>query len=494
MRHIEARAASSEFYDVVIVGAGVAGSIVAKQLAARGYKILLMEAGQSRDLTIKGFQSSLDHFYRQVSKDNNAPYRRNPNADSPKATDVRRYEPGGENAIGYFVHNGPVATDSTYIRVAGGSTMHWRACTPRMVPDDFQMQTLFGQGRDWPITYDDIEPYYRMAELEMGVSGDVATQDFHGMSFPEDYVYPMEAIPVSYLDRVVSEGLSGMQVEDAGETFPLKVRPTPQARNGVPNAKFAGGKGFEPAQVTSQHQWVFGQRCQGNANCIPICPVQAKYDARRSLFSIPSRDHVDFVSQTVASRVELDPVTARVTSIHFKAYRDADSPEHTEGHVRGRLFVLATNAIENAKLMLASKLTGSSGLVGKNLMDHAYACSWALLPEPAGSMRGPPIDVGLRRSEKRQVSTIQGCLQAGNREFWLELGDRLAFHRPARVRGHQGPVWRAPQSGDERAGIPSAPLYLHDGTTGRRIEPGLRRRPLQRSTWQLSTCPHIQHL
>ena len=246
------RIASSELYDVVIVGAGVAGSIVAKQLAARGYKILLMEAGQGRDLTIKGFQSALDHFYRQVSKDNNAPYRHNPNAASPKATDVRKYEPGGDNAIGYFVHNGPLATDSTYIRVAGGGTMHWRACTPRMVPDDFRMRTLFGQGRDWPITYDDIEPYYRRRSWRWGCQVMSAALDFHGMSFPKDYVYPMEAIPPSYLDRVVSEGLNGMQVEDAGETFPVKLRPTPQARNGVPNARFDGGKGFEPVRVTSQ--------------------------------------------------------------------------------------------------------------------------------------------------------------------------------------------------------------------------------------------------
>ena len=280
MRHIDARTAGSEFYDVVIVGAGVAGSIVAKQLAAHGYKILLMEAGRSENLTVAGFQSSLEHFYRQVSKDNNAPFQHNPNAASPRVGDVRKYEPGGENAIGYFVHNGPVATDSTYIRVTGGTTLHWQACTPRMLPDDFKVRTLFGQGRDWPITYEDIEPYYRLAEQELGVSGDVEAMDFHGMSYPRGYVYPMEAIPPSYLDKVVARRLNGMQVEDAGERFPLKLRPTPQARNGVPNARYAGGKGYEPARAAGRHQWDFGQRCQGNANCIPICPVQAKYTPR----------------------------------------------------------------------------------------------------------------------------------------------------------------------------------------------------------------------
>ena len=394
MRHIELNTAASLVYDVVVVGAGVAGSVVAKQLAEQGYSVLLTEAGLAHDLTIEGFQSSLNHFYRQTSKDNNAPYRYNLNAESPRTTDVRRFRPRGANDVGYFVHAGSLATDSTYLRSTGGSTMHWRACTPRMIPDDFKLHTLFGQGRDWPITYDDLEPYYQKAELEMGVAGDVATQDFHGTRFAPGYVFPMEAIPTSYLDKLVARGVDGTQVECDGETFTIKLRPTSQARNGVPNAAYDGGKGFRPVAVTSKHQWNFGQRCQGNANCIPICPVQAKYDARRSLFSIAPTRHVDFLAQTVASRVELDPESGKVAAIHCKTYESPDSPAHVEGRVRGRLFVLAANAIENAKLMLASNLPSSSGLIGKNLMDHAYSLSWALLPEPAGTMRGPQSTSG----------------------------------------------------------------------------------------------------
>jgi choline dehydrogenase-like flavoprotein len=395
MKEIDISVLQHTVYDVVIVGAGVAGAIVAKELANAGHKVLVMEAGMGSDLTIEGYQDSLTRFYKQTVKNNNSPYIHNPNADSPQATDVKKYQPGGSNSNGYFLHNGPVSTDSTYLRSTGGSTMHWQACTPRMIPDDFRSQTKFGQGKDWPITYDQLEPYYRKAEFEMGVSGDAQEQDFHEIKFGPGYLYPMKKIPPSYLDQVVAKGVNGMKVEQDNETFTLKMRSTPQARNGVPNKEYDGGKGYQPSQVSSNHQVDFGQRCQGNANCTPICPVQAKYDARRTLLTIAKGDNVDFISQTVASQVEIDPGTGRVTGIHYKNYKDPKSSEYTEGKVTGKIFVLATNAIENPKLMLASGLTGSSKLMGKNLMDHVYFLTWALLPEPAGTMRGPHATSGI---------------------------------------------------------------------------------------------------
>lgn len=376
-------------YDVVIVGAGVSGAIVAKELANTGHKVLIMEAGLSGDLSIGGYQDSLNRYYKQIIKNNNSPYRNNPNADSPHLNKINKYQPSGTNDNGYFASNGPFTTDTNYMRSVGGSTMHWMACTPRMLPDDFATQSKFGQGKDWPITYDQLEPYYQKAEFELGVSGDVAEMDFHNIKFAPDYVYPMEKMPASYLDQIVSKGLNGMKVNFDNEEFTLKMRSTPQARNGVPNAQYDGGKGYVPHKVSGSHQVNFGQRCQGNANCIPICPVQAKYDARRTLLTIAHGDNVDFIAQTVASKVEIDTASGKVTAIHYKHYTDPDSPTFIEGIVSGRIFVLATNAVENPKLMLASGLNSSSNLMGKNFMDHVYFLTWALLPETAGTMRGP---------------------------------------------------------------------------------------------------------
>jgi choline dehydrogenase-like flavoprotein len=138
----------------------------------------------------------------------------------------------------------------------------------------------------------------------------------------------------------------------------------------------------------SKNQAETGMRCQGNTNCSPICPVQAKYDARRTLAKAMQTGRVDFLPQAVASKVLTDPATGRVIGIDFKCYQSTDSPEYIAGTVRGNIFVLAANAIENARLMLASGLSGSSGLVGRNLMNHVYMFAWGLMPQVAGAMRG----------------------------------------------------------------------------------------------------------
>src|SRR5690606_31048108 len=118
--------------------------------------------------------------------------------------------------------------------------------TLRMLPEDFDMATRFGEGLDWPIGYDELEPFYRRAEREIGVSGDVEDQAYLGMHFPPDYVFPMHAMPLSYLDRTVAKGVDGTEVDLYGEKFSLRVRSFPQGRNGVPNPAYDGGKGYRP--------------------------------------------------------------------------------------------------------------------------------------------------------------------------------------------------------------------------------------------------------
>ena len=110
------------------------------------------------------------------------------------------------------MQNGPIAIDSTYARVVGGTTMHWEGKALRMLPEDFEMRTRFGQGLDWPLAYDELAPYYRKAEGELGVSADVEDQAYLGMTFEPDYVYPMRKIPASYLDQMVAKDLDGFEV------------------------------------------------------------------------------------------------------------------------------------------------------------------------------------------------------------------------------------------------------------------------------------------
>lgn len=386
---IDYQTVSTTFYDAVIIGSGVAGSIVAKSLSEQGHHVLIVEAGPAKDMTLAGFNQYVDRFHAAVTKDNNAPFPKNANAPSPRSPDTHKLLPGQPGTDGYFVQNGPLALDSTYTRVTGGTTMHFQSTTLRMLPEDFKLRSRYGQGLDWPISYEDLMPYYRQAEFELGVSADVEDQAYQGIHFEPGYVYPMKKIPASYLDKAVAKRINDWQVEVEGQSVSLKVRSIPQGRNGMPNPAYDNGKGYVPVGAVSTHQVEIGERCQGNANCTPICPVQAKYDGRKTLNKALRTGRVDFLPQAVASQVRIDPINGRVIGIQFKAYHNPVSPEHDQGVARGKLFVLAANAVENARLMLASGLHSTSGLVGEHLMDHPYLLSWALMPEVTGTMRGP---------------------------------------------------------------------------------------------------------
>jgi choline dehydrogenase-like flavoprotein len=387
-------AASEQFYDAIVVGSGISGAIIANELSQAGKRVLILEAGPGDDLTLRGYEEYLTRFYAATVKHNQAPFQDNPNAPMPKSIDAHKMRPGQQDASGYIAQTGPFGTDTTYTRVFGGTTMHWEGKTLRMVPDDFETHTRFGQGQDWPIGYRDLMPFYNRAEREIGVSADVEDQSYLGIDFDPGYVFPMKGLPLSYLDKTVARDVDGMTVELDDEQFQLKVRAFPQGRNGIPNPDYDGGKGFRPVGAVSTHQVQMGERCQGNINCVPLCPVQAKYNAGKTLARAFQTGRVDLLAQTVASRVLVDE-NGRVSGIEYKTYHDPNSPEHAVGTVRGQVYVLSANAIENARLMLASGLTSTSGLMGRNLMDHAYLLSWALLPENAGTMRGTVCTGGI---------------------------------------------------------------------------------------------------
>lgn len=396
-------------YDVVIVGAGISGAIVAKTLSHAGYSVLILEAGQDAGIALEGdaaravYQQYLEKYYLQQAKVPNAPYPNLPDAPSPDVLDITASTP---DTNGYFVQKGPVPFASDYARTPGGTTLHWLGTTLRMLPNDFKLRTRYGVAVDWPITYSELRPYYEMAEREIGVAGDVEEQIYPNTSedmFGKDYVFPMQKIPQSYLDQRLGAGVQGMKVSLGNEEHEIYLTSTPQGRNSHPNRRYRKeGPRWDPRSKKLKLQpselsyepvgatWdpYTGQRCEGNASCVPICPVQAKYNALKTLKSA-RRELVHIITQAVATKVEIDTDSGQVTGIVYKKYYDPDSPEHTVGIARGKLYVLAAHSVENAKLLLASKLANTSGQVGRNLMDHMVLLTWGLMPERVYSFRGP---------------------------------------------------------------------------------------------------------
>jgi choline dehydrogenase-like flavoprotein len=380
-------------YDAVVVGAGPAGAIIAAELGSAGRRVLVLEAGPAAGRTWSDYQANVTRFQATAAKVPNSPYAPSADAPFPSVLDIAPLTPGGPpDDAGYFVQEGPLPFSSDYLRSAGGTTMHWLGTCLRMLPHDFELASHYGVGRDWPIGYDELAPYYARAERELGVAGDAAEQAYLGLRFPPDYVYPMHRIPPSYCDQRLAALLDGRPVHLDGEDVPLKVTNTPQARNGVPNPAYDGHRGYQPVgAVGDPHS---GMRCEGNASCIPICPAQAKYNALKTLRRATESGTVEVRTQAVVSRVLLTPDRRRVRALEYLPYDDGALPMPPE-RVTADLFVLAANAIENAKLLLMSGAADGSGQVGRNLMDHPFMMAWAQMPESVGAFRGPSSTAGL---------------------------------------------------------------------------------------------------
>ena len=326
--------------DIVVIGAGIAGMLVAWQLARRDAKVLVLEAGPRVDRA-----AATERFQSAVIKTPEAPYE--PTRHAPQPSVIQPDD--------YFIQVGEDPFRSTYQRRVGGTTWHWLGTALRHRPNDFRLRSTYGVGADWPLGYDELEPWYGEAEQALGVAGDNRID----LGSRRSRDYPMPPIPMTYLDK---------QVAAAAERLGLTVRPTPQARN---------SRDFDDRPA-----------CCGNSSCVPICPVGAKYDATVHVRKAEAAG-ARLIDNAVVVRLEADD-EARIAAAVFKR------PDGTEDRASGRVFVLAAHAIESPKLLLISRsdrypdgLANSSGQVGRNLMDHPAQLSWALAPKPVWPYRGP---------------------------------------------------------------------------------------------------------
>ena len=359
--------------EVVVVGSGVAGGLVANELAKAGLDVICLEAGPPIDRN-----AAVNRYRNSVTHDWQSPYVNTEYAPHPSQT-----EPGS-----YIEEVGPNNYGCLYIRGVGGTTWHWSAECWRYTPEELKEKSTYGVGRDMPLTYEELEPYYDRAEAELGVAGD---------SEPMAYMvdrrtsYPMRPIPLGYYERWIGDKL----VSDG-----LKMVSAPVARN---SAVYDGRP-----------------QCCGNGNCMPICPIGAMYsgdihirkaERQPKPARLISRAVVDFI------RVKTDG------SVEAVAYV---TPDGSQKWVAAKYFVLAANGIETPKLMLLSRqetapngVGNASDQVGRNLMDHPGISASFLAPEPVYSGRGPEA-IG------RILKYRQGDFKSEHAGFRLNFYNRLS--------------------------------------------------------------------
>ena len=307
--------------DIVVIGSGVCGSLSAHRLVSQGASVLILEAGPrvNRDQLVLNYRNGA---FKGNWMD---PYPFFPWAPSPN------FHPKDN---GYLVQAGPYPYPAEYVRIVGGTTWHWAAHCWRVLPNDMKIKTLYGVGRDWPITYDELEPFYYEAEVKMGVSGGPGTGS------PRSKPYPMEPMPEPWAMRRIRERLAPGGYE---------VITNPQGRTSRP---YDG----RPA-------------CCGNNNCQPICPIDAQFTGGIAA-AMAEKAGAKLIPNAVVYRIEPDP-QGRIAAVHYY------DPNKNSTRVTGKAFILAANGIESPKLLLVSAsdkypkgLANSSDTVGRYLLDH----------------------------------------------------------------------------------------------------------------------------
>lgn len=353
--------------DVVVIGSGIAGALVATALSRNGARVLILEAGQPVDRP-----QAVQNFWNAAIKVPECAYPPVPEAMHP-TTDALN---------SWYRQTGPELFKSTYLKVVGGTTWHWLGTCVRLIPSDFQTHTRYGYGIDWPISYETLEPFYTQAEHEIGVAGDSEQT----LGSPRSAAFPMPPIPQTYLDKTLAKALQGTQFD---------VRVTPQARNSV----------------------LHDQRppCCGSSSCIPVCPIQAKYDATVHLKKAIEAG-ATLLDRSTVIRLEHGQ-DGQITAAHFRRW------DQTEGVVRAKVFVIACHAIETPRLLLASRsdaypegLANRSGQVGRNLMDHPVQLSWALTKQPVYPYRGPISTSGIENLR-------DGSFRRDRSAYRIEIGN-----------------------------------------------------------------------
>jgi len=261
-------------HDVVVVGTSFASSFFLKRWLEKGPKdasILVLEKGR-RD-TLKW---QVDHLrwssFEEPTIENRTP------------------EKPWDFAIGF-----------------GGTSRAWWACTPRMMPNDFRLRSKYGVGRDWPLGYEELEPYYDEVERIMAVSGTEGTTPF-----PMRQPYPQPPHLLSDPDELLAAAYPGLYV----------VQPCARARVNV---------GERPP-------------CCSNGTC-DICPIDSKFTIPNAMAGLYEDPRVTLELGASVETIELaGDVATGVTYLQDGKLLDA----------RADLVVLGANAIFNPHLLLRS--------------------------------------------------------------------------------------------------------------------------------------------
>lgn len=302
---------------VAVVGSGIVGTAVAWSLARRGVAVDVFEKGPPYPYPHR------EPFEERVLHRSSQPLY------PPLPSDLQRVEQSGDY---------PRRVQGELDSVVGGSAVRWEALTPRLSPTDLQTRSRYGFGRDWPLSYAELEPWYGRAEAMLGVAG---TDQDNPFAPPRSTPYPLPPFELSWDDRRLAERLAA-----AG----IHLHTTPQARTRAP---YDGRL-----------------ECVNLGTCA-VCPIGARYSPQL---------HLERAQATGLCRLHTGAVVRRVlvdSAARTRGLLVHDPAQGVEREHPARTVVVAGGAVESARLLLLSAdrrrpdgLANRSGHVGRGLTFH----------------------------------------------------------------------------------------------------------------------------
>jgi choline dehydrogenase-like flavoprotein len=338
--------ATDEDVDFVVIGSGSAGGIIAKELSTKGFQVVVLEQGPFRTAADFTHDSMAINVFGELQDGGNRNRQQTFRSNDTETADAPQRDPA-------FYSSG-----------VGGSSVHFTGNFWRLRELDFKERSLLGSisgtnFADWPISYEELEPYYTRVDWEIGISGAPGPDD----SF-RSKPFPLPPFPIKS---------SGVLMERGAKTLGWTVQPEPHAilsgplngRPGCINCGFCMGYGCEVnAKSSTLAAMIPDAMASGN------CEIRAEC----AVFRIETNDQ------------------GRVSEV---MYYDPDGNERSQ---KAKAVVLSANGAETPRLLLNSAserhpdgLANSSGFVGRNLMFNSHSNMQAVFEHPLNDYKGVQV-------------------------------------------------------------------------------------------------------
>ena len=336
---------TTDTVDFVVVGSGAAGGVLAKELSTSGFDVVVLEQGpwqQPKDFTHDELAVERRFEMLNIADEPTQTFRTTESETPRLNTGVRL----------------------RYRRGVGGTSVHFSGNYWRLRPSDFRERSIFGSiagtgFSDWPISYEELEPYYTKVDWEIGVSGEPGPFDA-----PRSRPFPLPPLPAKS---------SGVLLERAAKKLGLHAQVAPMA---ILSRQYDGRPGCMACGHCYYYGCEFGAKSSTLATVIPKAVATGRCEIR---------------TESTVLRVETD-AKGRATGV---VYVDRDGREQRQA---ARVVVLATNGAETTRLLLMSTsslfphgLANSSGNVGRYIMFNGHSSTFGRFEHPLNEYKGAVV-------------------------------------------------------------------------------------------------------